>query len=728
MAGMRSVRVGAVSPFPVAKIAGLLAIASMMTSTGFANGSSSLLPVFPSVERWDFTTEWVPILEDAARFSLQSGSLPHGHMDVAQLHPADCRVASTVRYDVDIGLGETSEASATFYDPPIQWSPLAGVATHGDSLWRDAVSPLGPSSSRPQLLQLPDSEATHGRLLAAPTATRARQHGPLAPADVPSTLDVAVPSGVRIWQEDSELGLHSAGSGVNGQELTDAKSGDEIRSVLVQGIRPKPMRGLRAKGVESIALREPVPIMDGRLVGETLPLQMDLVGEEIQVESPVDALPVQRKDPHANVGASKLHGADDRSWWELTADLESAWADPRVQAVQSIIEAAEKSTGIKATSLHKISARPVMMLSLAFDAHAEEPKLHDLPVREIKKAMSERGISFEAVGPEKGDLVMAARAGGMSAGGGTIRHRVEAVVEGNPGEISRGQPGFTVISIATRDPRETANAHEDHVAALRGVEADQIPQWWKPSSPTKDAAALPGKWSPHRASALQRSSYRLLTGSAALLHSLASLDLDQMNLTEISRLVAGAALLCAALIIGVLELYGRRPAALIEALPATRAVPVPAVGPAGSSAPPTSTGPTTPTSPGRPGGRVAFKSTVRVRRFIEDAAELHERRTYWRALSARNAANRRASKLQDLTLRIDHLDRALSSDSITLATWLAGLDAEFALPKFQSEGFSTVSDLLRANVGSEDLEVMGISDAELRARVMAALNRESVVP
>jgi hypothetical protein len=687
----------------------------MVTSTGLASGGSSLLPV--SVERWDFTTEWVPILEDAARFSLQSGALPHGRMDVAQLHPADCRVASTVRYDVDIGLDEAA-ASATFYDPPIQWSPLTGVATHGDSLWRGAVSSVGPASSRPQLLQLPDAEAAHGRRLAAATTAAAPQHAPLAPTDVPSTLDVAVPSGVRIWNEDSELGLRSPGS--DWRDLAEAKTGDEVRSVLVRGLRTKPV--LRAKGVESIALRDPLPITDGRLaVGDTEPLHMDLVGEEIQVEAAVDALPVERKGPHTSMGASKLHGADDRTWWELVADPQTAWADPRVQAVQSIIDAAEKSTGIKASSLNKVSARPVMMLSLAFDAHAEEPMLRDLPVREIKKAMSERGISFETVGPEKGDLVMAARAGGMSAGGGTVRHRVEAVIEGNPGEINRGEPGFTVISIATRDNRQTVTTHTDRVAALHGGEAEQVPQWWKPSSPTKDAAAaLPGDWSPHRTSVLQRSSYRLLTGSAELLRSCA--NLDQMNLAEISRLVAGGALLAAALFIAALELYGRRPASLIETLPeaATQPSRVGSAAPTGALR--------TQTSPGRPGGRVSFKGTVRVRRFIEDATELHERRKYWRALSARNAANRRASKLQDLTLRIDHLDRALSSESITLATWLAGLDAEFALPKFESEGFATVSDLLRANVGSEDLQVMGIADAELRARVMAALNREGVAP
>ena len=697
----------------------LLLLASMVGSTGLASGSS-LLPV--GVERWDFTREWVPILEDAARFSLQSGALPHGRMDVAKLHPADCRVASTVRYDVDVGLGEAAgDVSASFYDPPIQWSPLAGVATHGDSLWRDAVSSVGPASSRPQLLQLPDGEAAHGRRLAAATtaaaAAAAPQHAPLAPADVPSTLDVAVPSGVRLWNEDLELRLRSPGSGSDWRELADAKTGDEVRSVLVRSLHAQP--ALRAKGVESIALREPVPITDGQLaVGDAVPLHIDLVGEEIQVESAVDSLPV---------GAPKLHTTSDRAWWELVAAPEAAWADPRVQAVQSIIDAAEKSTGIKASSLNKVSARPVMMLSLAFDAHAEEPMLRDLPVREIKKAMSERGISFETIGPEKADLVMAARAGGLSAGGGTVRHRVEAVVEGNPGEISRGEPGFTVISIATRDSRETVNTDEDHVAALHGGEAEKVPHWWKPSSPTKDAAAaLPADWSPHRTSALQRSSHRLLTGTAALLRSLA--NLDQMNVAEISRLVAGAALLAASLFIAALELYGRRPPALIETVPDPP--PQRATQPAEPNAPtaPTGARPTTVTSPGRPGGRVAFKSTVRVRRFIEDATELHERRAYWRALSARNAANRRASKLQGLTLRLDNLDRALSSESITLATWLAGLDAEFALPKFESEGFTTVSDLLRANVGSEDLEMMGIADAELRARVMAALNRESVAP
>ena len=96
----------------------LLLLASMVGSTGLASGSS-LLPV--GVERWDFTREWVPILEDAARFSLQSGALPHGRMDVAKLHHADCRVASTVRYDVDVGLGEAAgDVSASFYDPPIQ--------------------------------------------------------------------------------------------------------------------------------------------------------------------------------------------------------------------------------------------------------------------------------------------------------------------------------------------------------------------------------------------------------------------------------------------------------------------------------------------------------------------------------------------------------------------------------------------------------------------------------
>ena len=116
-----------------------------------------------------------------------------------------------------------------------------------------------------------------------------------------------------------------------------------------------------------------------------------------------------------------------------------------------------------------------------------------------------------------------------------------------------------------------------------------------------------------------------------------------------------------------------------------------------------------------------------MRRFIEDAEELHDRRKHWRALSARNAANRRASKLGALTERIDTLDRALSGDDLALEVWLAGLDLEVLLPKFLSEGFTSVSDLLRTNVGNEDLEMMGIADAELRARLLAALNRECAV-
>jgi hypothetical protein len=706
-------------------IAGLLlVVASMLATTGgLAGGSSSSLSLPMSVERWDFTKDWVPILENAARFAAGSNA-----MQMGRLYPADCRVASTVRYEIELGLGEEADdvsASATFYDPPIRWSPLAGVATHSD-LWHDAVGTVGPASSRPQLLQLPDAEAAHGQHLAA--AVTNPQHSPLSPSDVASTLDVAVPPGVRIWNEGSELGLRSASP--DWRDLSEAETGEEVRSLLVR----RPAGELRAKGVESVVLRGPVPIADGRLaVGSALPLEMDVVGEEIQVDSGGDTLQVRRKGVHASVGGgtSKLYTeADDKTWWESVADPDAAWSDPRVQAVQSIIDAAEKSTGIKASAVNKASARPVMMLSLAFDARAEEPMLRDLPVREIKKAMSQRGISFDSVGPEKGDLVTAAQEGGMSAGGETVSRRIEAVVEGNPGEISRGQPGFTIISIAARDPV----AHQEYVAALRAAEAEQVPQWWKPSSPTKDrtaAAAVPARWNtPEDASVLQRSSYRLLTGIAAMLKSLA--DIDQMSVADATQVLAGTALLLAALFIATLELYGRRPAALIETLPSPApSAAAPATDVAASPAPPSSTAPAgpPPTSPGRPGGRVAFKGTVRVRRFIEDAEELHDRRKHWRALSARNAANRRASKLGALTERIDTLDRALSgeADDLALEVWLAGLDLEALLPKFLSEGFTSVSDLLRTNVGNEDLEMMGIADAELRARLLAALNRECAV-
>ena len=690
-----------------------------------------------SVERWDFTAAWEPILVDAARFSLESSSAPASNMHLRHLHTEDCRVAATVRYEVEVGLDDAS-ATATFYDPPISWQPLAGVSTHSD-LWRDAVGPLGPASTRPQLLQLPDAEAADGRQLPAVDG----QHAPLAPTDVPSTLDVVLPQGIRLFSGDTQLELQTAVTGDWRHPLAGARTGEDVRSLLAHRHQQPVRDSLRATGVDAMNLREAVPIVDGRLaVGDVLPLDIAVVGEEVQVE-PIGARPHQRqhKAPHSSVGG--LHAepvwaeAADMSWWEAAAG-----ADPRVQAMQSIIDAAEKSTGIKASSLNAASARPVVLLSLAFDASAQEPMLHDLPVREIKEAMVKRGLSLSNVGPEKNDLVLAARAGGMSAGGETVSHRVEAVVEGNPGEISRGEPGFKIISIAMMD---TA-AHEVYGAAMRVAEANQLPQWWKTPSPTKDGAPVlageqaPRDWNaPGDASALQRYSYKLLTGFAAVVSNL--VGGRATSAAEAAGALAGGALLVAAVFIAALELVGRRPGGVIETVqlqPQPQPQPQPAQQVQVSAPTPprqaaAASAATPATSPGRLGGRVLFKSTVRVRRFIEDAEELHDRRKHWRALSARNAANRRSSQMAALQDRLSQLDRALTADqaqddaALELRKLLGSVGAKTFADSFEAEGFFSVRDLVEAGVSAAELKEMGMADAELRARVLAALNRESAV-
>ncbi len=62
-----------------------------------------------------------------------------------------------------------------------------------------------------------------------------------------------------MWTDEKALSLHGTGW----RELADAGSGSEIRSVLV---RRAAMGDLRATGVESIELREPVPFTDNGII------------------------------------------------------------------------------------------------------------------------------------------------------------------------------------------------------------------------------------------------------------------------------------------------------------------------------------------------------------------------------------------------------------------------------------------------------------------------------
>ena len=653
-----------------------------------------------SVERWDFTKDWRPILDEAATFALDNFDAPAQAWELGALHEGDCMVASTVRYEVEIGFGAEGEttASASFYDPKVRWSPLAGVATHTD-LWHDAVQGLGPKSDRPQLLQLPDGEASGSGHRRDAFGVTAQAH-PLSPKMVQSTMEVALPEGIRMWTDEKALSLHGTGW----RELAEAGSGSEIRSVLV---RRAAMGDLRATGVESIELREPVPFTDnGQLDFSNLEaLDVEVSGERVEVVS-AEALPVRREGPHASIGVGNEQL--DEAWWDSMHGADSS--DPRIQAVQQIVDAAAKETGQHPSSLRKASARPVVLLSLAFDASAEEPRLADQSVRNIKKKMTDMGIKVEGAGPEKVDLVSRALEQGVPPGGNIVSHRVEAVIEGNPAEIRRhGDSPYRVVSIATMD----TEVHEEKKAALAAAEASQVPQWWKKSLPTKDAAVVPAQradWAvPPKASLLQRTSRDVLERVAKSFVE----DPTQLSAVQAAAILVTTALIGATALIGGLELYGRRPN--IREPPSAEQVPSPPDPTAAAAAPEPEAG-----------SRVQFKGTVRVRRFVEDDAELESRRIYWRALSARNAAQRKRHQLASLNTRLADLDRAMDDDddSLRLSSWLAGVGAESLAPAFESEGFLTVGDLLRAGVCRNDLIEMG-ADEWLSDRIMNALMRES---
>ena len=117
---------------------------------------------------------------------------------------------------------------------------------------------------------------------------------------------------------------------------------------------------------------------------------MEVSGERVEVVS-AEALPVRREGPHASIGVGNEQL--DEAWWDSMHGADSS--DPRIQAVQQIVDAAAKETGQHPSSLRKASARPVVLLSLAFDASAEEPRLADQSVRNIKKKMTDMGIKVE---------------------------------------------------------------------------------------------------------------------------------------------------------------------------------------------------------------------------------------------------------------------------------------------------------------------------------------------
>ena len=186
----------------------------------------------------------------------------------------------------------------------------------------------------------------------------------------------------------------------------------------------------------------------------------------------------------------------------------------------------------------------------------------------------------------------------MPPGGNIVSHRVEAVIEGNPAEIRRhGDSPYRVVSIATMD----TEIHEEKKAALAAAEASQVPQWWKKSLPTKDAAVVPAQradWAvPPKASLLQRTSRNVLEVVAKSFVE----DPTKLSAVQAAGILVTTALIGATALIGGLELYGRRPN-VRQSPSTTEQVPTPPDPTAAAATPEPEAS-----------SRVQFKGTVRVR-------------------------------------------------------------------------------------------------------------------
>ena len=161
--------------------------------------------------RWDYRADWRPMLHSAADAVLGSTAAPLPDMKLGQVHDIDCRVASTVRYDIEISMSNKGQtkAAASFYDD-FDWAPLSGLTVHTD-LWANS-QPQGARASaqvRPQLLELPsapsdEATAPWSRSKSTAAAAASSQMEPLHPSQLPTEMDIAMPNHVRVWVSNPE--------------------------------------------------------------------------------------------------------------------------------------------------------------------------------------------------------------------------------------------------------------------------------------------------------------------------------------------------------------------------------------------------------------------------------------------------------------------------------------------------------------------------------------------
>lgn len=671
----------------------------------------AVVPTRMQLTPWDLQSQWHPILASAATHVLNNA---HAGSAVLRIHEADCRVASTVKYDVEVGFGQKrasgngfeARASTSFYDEDITWRSLHSGNQHPPSsaTWgrQGANSAFAFASTRAPLPRVGDS-AVAGKPM--DTLPLSPEHNPLHPDDVLSTMDVALPGSLRLFMRDSDLSLSEygpraeggsdGGRGNNNGRGTDSLppaqvAGDVVDHSPVVGVTSTVLlpedvpADLHMRGVESIELREAVSL-DARGLprsGHMVDVTITGASASLESKSALSLVPTHEAGgaPHSSalVGSGGAEaGQHHQGWWERV----SGWGTTQTKLVQQMITTVGEQTGLAPSAVTQATARPIVLLSLSFDATHTTPALHELPVRAIKERMRSAGIIgaegdlAKTVGPEKADLIARAVESGLAGGAVTETRRVEAVVEGDMGAWRLGHEEEVfgaVVSAFTIDPQQTA-ARQTPPPPQQQHTPGRL--WPRPLESA--AAAVPGRsvggggggralsrWAQPRHRPRIRSEAAMMTA-----HGLGdapdwSLDTsggDEKQLWWAGRRICHSCLVALASAamqlaeaVGVAAGDGSvRDAAsasacagaVLVALAAGAAAAATAVGRSHGRRRAAAAATAVPSGEGR-ARHVTFKPTVRVRRFQESPQELNDRWRYWQALSARTQAHRRAAALR----------------------------------------------------------------------------------
>ena len=437
----------------------------------------------------------------------------------------------------------------------------------------------------------------------------------------------------------------------------------------------------RASGIQRLSLKRPLSIDGiGNLVYSEEPLELLVEGDDVAISAAHAATtfpsgPSQLQVSLPGVGSGAGAGAAEAAiggGWEYELK-----ADPRLEAVRELIGRLADQTGLQPTAITEATAAPVLMLSMAFEAHKARPKLAQRTVRELKQLLDAHGLSYKGL-LERNDLVGLARDSGLKQQAEADQvYRIEAVLEGHTDALRKGKPGaesWTILSVAGT-PVEEYSREAAKAAAAR---AARLPHSKQPAGGRGGGRKGKGgvaAWLPDggaASSALRRASQQLLGWARRLVT--AALGGDEAGV-ELDSTVVRAGLAGLLLLLGlgggiiaivVLEILGRRKSRPAAAAAASAP---PAAVPAGPPAAP-AMGPLSAPVRAKPGGSVHFWPKVKVRRFAEDPAELASRKALWRQIlldaQAYGRARREAMRQEELRrAAAAALRDAMSSSGVT---------------------------------------------------------------